>query len=212
MKSENLVQFDHNFSMKNVVKNKQYFEEMLQQESLYIAQPFLKEESSIIINIIEENSVNEFLGIGCGNGLYFDLIRNTCKYNGIDPHFRKNNNEKPLNIIKNRFEAVNLKRSQKKYLISFLFNLISYINPSYIVKFINVNGNQGDVITISTWNNTIKAEKLRQKYEKHITKKTNNETLLNIPHFIEIESNLISQIQYYKYHKLIELNHSRACP
>lgn len=209
MISANIAHIENQFSNVNSARNKQYFEEMLQQDSLDIAQPFLIEEGSVIINLIKENSVKEFLGIGCGNGLYFDLLKNTCNYTGIDPHSKQNNIKETMTIIKNRFEKVNMKRSRQKCLISFLFNLISYVNPADIIKFININASQRDIITVSTWNNTANAQKLRYKYFKHFTKKSSVEIPSNSHNFIEFESKLISAIRNYKYHDLIEFSHSK---
>ena len=100
---------------------------MLKQDALCIAKPFLNDESKVILELIQKHSMQLFLGIGCGSGLYSEVISDYCQYLGIDPLYKFTNHESSIQIIKNKFEKIHVERKDEKCLISFLFNLCYHV-------------------------------------------------------------------------------------
>lgn len=128
-----------------------HFKEMLHGDSLKIAQPFLNEEAELLRNLIIEYSAKVFLGVGSGFGLYFEIVSPHCRYIGIDPCYKQYYPK----IIKKKFQDVQLKRRNEKFIISFIFNLISHVEENDIIHFLNENSQEGDIMTFSNWSENI---------------------------------------------------------
>lgn len=202
MQSENL-----SLASEQPGRTRCYFE-MLQENALKIAKPFLEEECCIVTKLIKQYPINAFLGIGCGSGLYSNTISNHCQYMGIDPLYQRG--KEKLNIIVNQFEVVTIKRRKQRFVISFLFNLISYINFPSVINFLNRNSKPGDIITISTWNTNVEAKFLRNKYLQYIFSKSDSEYSRLLENFSDLETLLCNQVNNYKKHELIKYKYSKT--
>lgn len=185
--------------------NEKYFLEMMHPDALKIAQPFLDEECQIILNLIKSHCCTQFLGLGSANGLYSNVISRCCNYIGVDPFHHLN--KRKTKIIRKKFQDIDIERGNDKFIISFLFNLISYIDQLDIVHFLNRNSKSGDIITISTWNTDLVSLSLRKKYFHRIIPNTDRE-LSYKQGIVNLEEISISNIKHYKFHEILKFKYS----
>ena len=187
-----------------------YFIEMLSPDSLKIAMPFLVEERKLIKRLLLDKSAKLLIAIGCGRGLYSDLAKYCKRYVGIDSLSDPDTAKKNIEFIASDFQQVQLNQAKGNKIISFLFNLASYINPNHIIEFINRNAITGDIVTISEWNDDKCSASIRKEYYKYIDNKIDDLLLVSKLQVKKIIKLNFKHINEYKYHSVIKNKYSKT--
>ncbi len=110
-----------------------------------------------------------------------------------------------IQIINKKFQDVSKEKlPQGKSIYAFIFNIISYMeNP---IVYINKLIRKGDILYISTWNNTKEAKEIRRKYFDYLNSFEKN-VIIDPEKTIGL-CNLdifpFNELKYYKNHKRIK--------
>lgn len=198
--------FTNNFS--KVQSN--FFVTMMQPKAVKLADSYIKEEMKhlkYLIKNLENVSEWNFIVVGSANLWHLDLVDSTNKsYIAIEPLadqfigkerdtlFTKLPN---IQIIAAKFGEFDKSLIPNvKNVFVFHFNVLEYI-PHYIRK-INKYLNAGDILYLSTWNNTKFAEETKQRYFDYINRKVNGSELRRSPYRMTKKCDF----DYFPFHQL----------
>lgn len=197
--------------------DKDYFLRMMSPKALRISKEFDLEEKTCVentlVNLQDFQQMN-FVVIGSGPLSLLKSVYGKAKsYVAIEPLIELYIPEhllflvkkmKDIFIINKKFYEVSVKDlPEGNTVFVFLFNIIAYIdNP---VKHINELLRPGDIIYISTWNRTEKANKLRKKYFDYLN--SFEENIIIDPEltigFCNLDYVPFNRINFYKKHSRI---------
>jgi hypothetical protein len=156
--------------------SEEYFYRMLSPGALRYSEPYNDEESEILENFLKENTATKgmnFVAVGAGELWYLRFgLEYTKDYVSIEPlqEIFLNDSVKYLASHSGRVFLVNKRFSDIQNeempagpsLYVFLFNILAYIDE--YVKEINNVIEEGDILFISSWNNTKISKYVRRNY------------------------------------------------
>lgn len=157
-----------------------YFYRMLSPQAIKKSRSYHKEEEKVLkellLKVANARNMN-FISVGAGELWYLKFgLRFAHKYVSIEPLTKVFLNEDVKYLVK---QMKNIILLEKKFgdierheipagnsIYVFLFNILAYIeNP---IPAINKLLREGDILFISSWNNTPKAKELRTKYFNYL--------------------------------------------
>lgn len=197
-----------------------YFVRMMLPDSEKKADPYVKEESKwlreLITNVQGLNQWN-FVVVGSGTLWYLDLVyENVKNYVAVEPladvFIQKQVNfilsyHSDIHVIPNQFGDFGKEQiPSANSVFLFHFNILSYI-PKPIDK-INKYINKGDILYISTWNNSEIAKKSRREYFNYINNGMKYDEFKIDPDqpigLCSLDNFPFEELKYYSSHKRIK--------
>lgn len=197
-----------------------YFVRMMLPDSEKKAEPYVKEEAKWLKELITSvHGLNQwnFVVVGSGTLWYLDLVYNHVKnYVAVEPladvFIQKQVNfilsyHSDIHVIPNQFGEFNKEQiPSANSVFLFHFNILSYI-PEPINK-INKYLRKGDVLYISTWNNSEIAKKSRRDYFNYINNGMNDKEFKVDPDkpigLCNLDNFPFNELKYYTTHKRIK--------
>tara|TARA_A100000171_G_C2134187_1_gene148900 strand:+ start:364 stop:1020 length:657 start_codon:yes stop_codon:yes gene_type:complete len=169
---------------------------------------YLKEEHNVLKDFFVDNPQTKnmsFCAIGSAKLLHIKLVEHYAKnYTAIDPLLSlfmppsayKDLAKSNMIYINQSFEKVQKKSLlEGKCIYAFLFNVIQYVKDP--LKAINRLVEEGDIIFISTWNETPLSHALKKNYYKYVFSCGES-----VPSFKNNFSLQYDKVKNYKEHKL----------
>lgn len=184
------------------------------------AMPFLKEECCIlnnVINTLKADNTYQLAVVGAGTLSYIELaFEHDLEYVAIEPlshiyiqqeFFSLIKKLPQISIINSSFGDFSKEElTSDNHIFAFIFNVFAYINDG--IEKLNQYLNEGDIIIISTWNQTsIDANKIRSNYFNTIFQSVKDQITLpghlSYAKLFKLDSFDFTQLIHYKSHQRI---------